>query len=134
MTLIQLFKNLTPHVKPYKWLIFIALFLTLIGSFTAQVNAIVLRYTVDEVNALVEGGKTLSDGFNILLIISSVLIGKEILNVFIKFGQQYYGQKLRIYVSRDLADIAIEKILSYRMSFFAKEENASGKLQTRIDR
>lgn len=134
MTLLQLFKNLTPHIKPYKWLIVVALFLTLIGSFTAQVNAIILRYTVDEVNALVEGGQTLSDGFHVLMIITIVLLGKEILNVFIKFGQQLYGQKLRIYVSRDLADEAIKKILSYRMSFFGEEENVSGKLQTRIDR
>ncbi len=134
MTLYQLFKNLKPHIKPYKWIIGIALFLTLIGSFTAQINAVVLRYTVDEINALVEGGKTLSDGVNILLLISAVLLGKEILNVFIKFGQQLYGQKLRIYVSRDLADLAIKKILSYRMAFFAEEENVSGKLQTRIDR
>lgn len=83
---------------------------------------------------MVEGGKTLNDGVNILIIISVVLLGKEIINVFIKFGQQLYGQKLRIYVSRDLADLAIKKILSYRMAFFAEDENVSGKLQTRIDR
>lgn len=134
MTLTRLFKNLMPYVRPYKWLIFLALFLTLIGSFTAQVNAIILRYTVDEINALVEGGKTLADGKNVLFIITGVLLGKEILNVFVKFGQQYYGQKLRIFVSRDLADAVIKKILTYRLAFFATEENETGKLQTRIDR
>lgn len=35
MTLIQLFRNLVPYVKPYRWLIGLALFLTLVGSFTA---------------------------------------------------------------------------------------------------
>ncbi|HLS71048.1 MAG TPA: hypothetical protein VK027_05250 [Chitinophagaceae bacterium] len=38
-----------------------------------------------------------------------------------------------MYVSRDLADKVIEKILTYRMAFFTSEENESGKLQTRID-
>lgn len=134
MTLIQLFKNLRPYVKPYRILIFAALILTLIGSFTAQVNALVLKYTVDEVNALVEAGKSLADGWNILFLISAILLGKEILNVFVKFGQKFYGEKLRIFVSRDLADVAVSKILTYRMAFYTSVENESGKLQTRIDR
>lgn len=134
MTLYQLFKNLVPYVKSYRWLVIVALVLTLVGSFTAQVNAIILRYTVDGVNDLVQENKTLNEGMEILIFISVVLLVKEILNVFIKFGQQYYGQKLRIYVSRDLADAVIEKILTYRMAFFIAEDNNSGKLQTRIDR
>lgn len=67
--------------------IFGTLFLTLIGSFAAQVNAIILKYTVDEVNALVEDGKGLQEGASILLFISIVLIGKELVNAFITFGQ-----------------------------------------------
>lgn len=134
MTLYQLFKNLIPYVKKYKSLIIIALLLTLIGSFTAQVNAFILRYAVDEVNFLVTDGKSLRDGITILLIITVVLLTKEIVNVFLKFGQQFYGQKLRIFVSRDLSDAIIAKILTYRMTFFAGEENKSGELQTRIDR
>ena len=50
MNLFQLFKNVSPFVKPYKWLVFITLILTLIGSLMAQVNAIVLDWTVDEIN------------------------------------------------------------------------------------
>src|SRR5699024_4801796 len=100
----------------------------------AQVNAIILRYAVDEVNDLVVGEKTLQDGFYVLTVITVVLLTKEIVNVFVKFGQQLYGQKLRIYVSRDLSNVIIEKILTYRMSFFAKGDNETGKLQTRIDR
>lgn len=134
MSLFQLFRNLLPYVKKYRGLIFIALLMTLVGSFTAQVNAIILRYTVDEANELVTAGKTLKDGMNVLILISSVLLAKEIINVFITFGQQYYGQKLRIYVSRDLSDAIIAKVLTYGMAFFASEDNESGKLQTRIDR
>ena len=134
MTLLQLFKNLRPYVKPYRRLIFAALFLTLVGSFTAQVNALVLKFTVDEINTMVEAGKSLADGWNILILISAILLGKEVLNVFVQFGQKFYGEKLRIFVSRDLAQVAVDKILSYRMAFYTSTENESGKLQTRIDR
>lgn len=134
MTLLQLFKNIWPFVKPYRLLVFAALFLTLIGSFTAQVNALTLKYTVDEINRLLQEGAGLKEGLDILIIITAVLLTKELLNVFIIFGQKYYGEKLRIYVSRDLAQTIVDKILSYRMSFYTSTSNESGKLQTRIDR
>lgn len=134
MTLIQLFKNIKPYVLPYRWLVVLALILTFIGSLTAQVNAWVLRYTVDAINGLVEEHKGLSEGINILITITVILFAKEIINSFIQFGQKYYGEKLRIFVSRDLAQKVIEKILTYQMAFFSVNNNQPGKLQTRIDR
>ena len=79
MNLFQLFKNVRPFVKPYKWLVFITLILTLIGSLMAQVNAIVLDWTVDEVNDLVTAGEKWGQrALHIVILISSVLLGKEI--------------------------------------------------------
>ena len=49
MNLIVLFKKIQPYVKPYKWLVV----LTLIGSFIAQINAVVLDKTVDAINELI---------------------------------------------------------------------------------
>lgn len=134
MNIAQLFKNLRPYVKPYRLLVIATLSLTLVGSFAAQVNAIILQYTVDSINELVEAGKGLNDGIQLLLYISIILLVKEVLNLFITFGQKYFGEKLRIYVSRDLAQAIIEKILTYRMAFYTNQDNQSGKLQTRIDR
>ena len=134
MTLYELFKNLRPFVRPYRWLVAFTLLLTLVGSLTAQVNAWVLRYTVDAINGLVEAHKGLSDGLGILTVISAILIGKEFLNLFIQFGQKYYGEKLRIYISRDLAQTVIERILTYKLAFYSSSGNQPGKLQTRIDR
>ncbi|MCC8155539.1 MAG: ABC transporter ATP-binding protein/permease [Tannerellaceae bacterium] len=134
MSLFQLFKNIAPYVKPYRLLVFFTLTLTLIGSFTAQVNAWVLRYTVDQISALLEAHKGLQEGMRILITISTILIGKEILNSFITFGQNYYGEKLRIYVSRDLAQEVIDKVLTYRLAFYTSGGNQPGKLQIRIDR
>jgi ABC-type multidrug transport system fused ATPase/permease subunit len=134
MNLFQLFKNVSPFVKPYKWLVFITLVLTLIGSLMAQVNAIVLDWTVDKVNGLVTAGVEWGvQAVRIITIISVVLLGKEILSALITFAQNYYGERMRIFVSRDLAQSVIEKVLTFRMAFFNSGDNATGKLQARID-
>ena len=134
MTIRQLVKNINPYIRPYRWLVALALILTLIGSLTAQVNAWVLRYTVDEINTLVEAGKKLKDGVSILIMISIILIGKEIINSIIQFGQKFFGEKLRIFIARDLAQSVITKILTYKLAFYTSGGNQPGKLQTRIDR
>ena len=134
MNLFQLFKNVSPFVKPYKWLVFITLILTLLGSLMAQVNAIVLDWTVDEVNGLVTAGERWGQrAAHIVILISSVLLGKEILSAGITFAQNYFGERMRIYVSRDLAQSVIEKVLTFKMAFFNSGDNATGKLQARID-
>jgi len=134
MNLFQLFKNVKPFVKPYKWLVFITLILTLIGSLMAQVNAIVLDWTVDEVNGLVSAGEKWGQrAMHIVILISSVLLGKEILSAIITYAQNYYGERMRIFVSRDLAQSVIEKVLTFKMAFFNSGDNATGKLQARID-
>lgn len=134
MNLWQLFQKLRPFVRPYRLLVVATLILTLIGSFTAQVNALTLQYAVDSINELVENGFGLAEGWNILITISAILLGKEILNAFVQFGQKFYGEKLRILVSQDLAQGIIEKFLTYRLAFFKEDNNQAGKLQTRIDR
>ena len=134
MNLITLFKNIKPFVKPYKWLVFLTLILTLIGSLMAQVNAIVLDRTVDAVNGLVQAKDfAWAKAARILTIISIVLLGKEVLSALITFAQNYFGERMRIFVSRDLSQSVIEKVLTFRMAFFNTDENATGKLQARID-
>jgi ABC-type multidrug transport system, ATPase and permease components len=134
MKIRQLVKNMWPYVSRYRWLVILALVLTLVGSLTAQVNAWVLRYTVDEINALVEAHKGLAEGLSLILLISIILLGKEIINSLIQFGHKFYGEKLRIFVAKDLAQAVIDKILTYKMAFFTSGGNQAGKLQTRIDR
>ena len=133
MNLLQLFKNLRPFVKPYKWLVFITLILTLVGSLMAQVNAIVLDKTVDAINALIGTNFQWGQAARIMTIISIVLLGKELLSAIVTFAQNYFGERMRIYVSRDLAQSVIEKVLTFKMAFFNSGDNATGKLQARID-
>ena len=133
MNLFQLFKNIRPFVKPYRWLVVITLILTLVGSLMAQVNAIVLDRTVDAINALIGTDFTWSQAARIMTIISIVLLGKEILSALITFAQNYYGERMRIFVSRDLSQAVVEKVLTFRMAYFNSDENATGKIQSRID-
>ncbi|MFV0419553.1 MAG: ABC transporter ATP-binding protein [Dysgonomonas sp.] len=134
MSLFQLFKNIKPYVYPYRWLVVLALILTFVGSLTAQVNAWVLRYTVDAINSLVEAHKGLTEGLSILVTITIILISKEIINSFIQFGQKFYGEKLRIFIAKDFSQAIIDKILTYKLAFYTSGGNQPGKLQARIDR
>ena len=134
MNLITLFKKIKPYVYPYRWLVIITLILTLIGSLMAQVNAVVLDRTVDAINALVNpDGFAWSKAAKILTVITIVLLGKEVLSALITYAQIFYGEKMRINVSKDLSQAVIDKMLTFRMAFFSGKDNETGKLQTRID-
>lgn len=133
MQLSVLYKKITPFVKPYKKMVIATLLLTFLGSFAAQVNALILKYTVDSISNLMVAHEPLSKGFHLLGIISIVLLSKELVYSVVQFGQKFYGEKLRIFITRDISQAIVEKILSYRMEFYTSGENESGKLQTRID-
>lgn len=134
MNLITLMRKIAPYVRPYKWLVVATLVLTLIGSLIAQVNAIVLDRTVDAINALVvPEGFEWSKAAHILTVISIILLGKEVLAAIIRYAQNYYGERMRILVSKDLSQAVVDRILSYRMAFFSRSGNETGRLQTRID-
>ena len=136
MTIWSLLKNILPFVLPYRWLIIVTLVLTLVGSLMAQVNAVVLDRAVDAINALIQqpGGFVWRDAMRILTVITIVLLGKEVVGAVVTFFQRYYGERMRILVSRDLSLRVVNRILSFRMAFFTSEGNETGKLQSRIDR
>jgi len=133
MTISSLYKKITPFVKPYRKMVVATLILAFIGSFAAQVNALILKYTVDSISDLMVAREPLSKGFYLLTIISVILLSKELVYSIVQFGQKFYGEKLRIFITRDISQTITEKILTYRMEFYTSSENDSGKLQTRID-
>ncbi len=130
-----MFRGIMPFVKPYKWLVVGTLVMTFVGSLAAQVNAVVLDWTVDKINALIPLGEgQWGEAIRILTLISGILLGKEVLSAVITFAQRYYGERMRILVSRDMAQAVIEKMLTFRVAFFTADNNEPGRLQTRIDR
>ncbi len=130
-----LLRRLLPFVLPYRWLLVVTLVMTFAGSLMAQVNAVVLDRAVDAINALlhIDGGFQWSAAARILITISVILLGKEVLSAVITFGQRIFGEKIRINVSRDLSLRVVDRILQFRMAFFSQDGNEPGKLQTRID-
>lgn len=134
MSIWEVFKRLRPFVQPYRSLIVFALLLTLTGALTAQVNPIVLRYTVDTIEKMQQKGWGVSQGAGLLALISGILFAKEIINSLIVFGQRFYGEKIRISISGDLANTVVSRILKYDLGFYSNNLNEKGKLQARIDR
>lgn len=132
-TLVALLKKLWDYVRPYKKMVITSLILTIIGALLAQVNALVLRYTVDELTTLSDANKTVKEGFSLLVLISIILLLKEGFYALVEFGQKFYGEKMKIYISKDFAQNIVERILTYKMAFYSSPTNESGKLQTRID-
>jgi len=136
MNIWRLLQNILPYVRPYRWLVVVTLALTFIGSLMAQVNAVVLDRSVDAINALVNepGGFSWASAARILTLICVILLGKEVVAAVVTFFQRFYGERLRILVSRDLSLEVVGRMLSFRMAFFTSEGNETGKLQSRIDR
>ena len=136
MNILSLLKNILPFVLPYRWLVGITLTLTIVSSLMAQVNAVVLDRAADAINALVgqPEGFSWSSAARILAFITAILLGKEVVSALVTFFQRYFGERMRILVSRDLSLRIVERILSFRMAFFSDEGNETGKLQSRIDR
>ncbi len=135
MSVFSLLRQLWPYVRPYRWLIAITVSLTFLGSLMAQVNAVVLDRTVDAINALIQQGDVLwSRAARILVTISIILLGKEVVASLVTFCQRYFGERLRILVSRDLSLQVVSRLLTFRMAFFTADGNETGKLQSRIDR
>ena len=94
MNLILLFKKIQPYVKPYRWLVVLTLILTLIGSFIAQINAVVLDKTVDAINELIMTNDLLwKNAAQILTVISIVLLGKEVLSAIITYAQHFLAKR-----------------------------------------
>ena len=122
-------------VKPYRWLLVVTLVLTLVGSLLAQVNAIVLDRAVDAIN-IIDQQPTLmwSSALRVLIIVSAVLLGKEVLATVVNFFRRYYGERMRILVSHDLTLQVVHHMQTFRMAFFTTSGNEAGRLQSRIDK
>ena len=122
-------------VKPYRWLLVVTLVLTLVGSLLAQVNAIVLDRAVDAIN-IIDQQPTLMwpSALRVLIIVSAVLLGKELLAAVVNFFRRYYGERMRILVSRDLTLQVVHHMQTFRMAFFTTSGNEAGRLQSRIDK
>ena len=112
MNIWQIIRRLGPFVRPYRWLVVSSLALTFVGALAAQVNPLVLRYTVDTVERLLKEGQAAQDSTSLLLFITAILFGKELVNIAVKYGQSIVGENLRVRLnsSNSLSPSAITKM------------------------
>ena len=130
MGLWKLLNRILRYVMPYRWLVVTTLLLTLLGSILAQVNALVLDRAVDAINVVNQQPQlSWKSASRILLVISAVLLGKELLAAVVNFFRRYYGERMRILVSRDLSLQVVKHILTFKMAFFTTSGNEAGRLR-----
>ena len=131
MGLWKLLNRILRYVMPYRWLVVATLLLTLLGSILAQVNALVLDRAVDAINVVNQQPQlSWKSASSILLVISAVLLGKELLAAVVNFFRRYYGERMRILVSRDLSLQVVKHILTFKMAFFTTSGNEAGRVET----
>lgn len=97
MNIRQIIRRLALFVKPYKSLVVFPIFHTLVGTLAAQVNPIVLRYNVDTIQQLLNEGGAAAESASLLLFITAVLFGKELVNISVRYGQIMLGERLRMF-------------------------------------
>lgn len=130
MGLWKLLNRILRYVMPYRWLVVATLLLTLLGSILAQVNALVLDRAVDAINVVNQQLQlSWKSASRILLVISAVLLGKELLASVVNFFRRYYGERMRILVSRDLSLQVVKHILTFKMAFFTTSGNEAGRMR-----
>lgn len=130
MGLWKLLNRILRYVMPYRWLVVATLLLTLLGSILAQVNAVVLDRAVDAIYVVNQQPQlSWKSASRILLVISAVLLGKELLAAVVNFFRRYYGERMRILVSRDLSLQVVKHILTFKMAFFTTSGNEAGRMR-----
>jgi ABC-type multidrug transport system fused ATPase/permease subunit len=134
MSFLTLVRKLWPFVSKYRRTFLLILLLTTIGAGLAQVTPIVMKYTVDTIENMIEepvSGKQIGIVVGWLVVI---LFGKEILGLFVQLGQKFLSDRIRFQLGADLHNYTISRVVSYHLSFFALPHNQIGKLEKRIDK
>ncbi|GAB3954687.1 ABC transporter transmembrane domain-containing protein [Spirosoma harenae] len=134
MSTLLLIRKLWPFVQKYRGSLALALLLTMIGALLAQVTPLVMEYTVNTVQGLLKRPIDKGEVTWVVGSLVAILLTKEILSLLIQLGQKFLSDRIRFRMAADLYDYTIRRIVSYHLSFFALNQNQTGKLEKRIDK
>jgi ABC-type multidrug transport system fused ATPase/permease subunit len=134
MNTIHLLKKLFPFIRKYRGSLILALLLTTIGALLSQVTPLVMEYSVNTVQGMLDKPVDKQRIFVIVGTLVAILLGKEILSLLVALGQKFLSDRIRFRMAGDLYDYTINRITSYHLSFFALSQNQTGKLEKRIDK
>lgn len=134
MSTLLLIRKLWPFVRTYRGSLALALLLTTLGAMLAQVTPLVMEYSVNAVQKLLNQPV---DRAEITWVVGSlvvILLTKELLSLLVQLGQKFLSDRIRFRMAADLYEYTIRRIVSYHLSFFAQSQNQTGKLEKRIDK
>ena len=134
MNTLHLIRKLWPFIRKYQGSLALALFLTLIGAVLAQVTPLVMEYSVNTVQGLLDKPVGSAQIMRIVGTLVAVLLGKEILSLVLTLWRSFLSDGIRFRMSGDLYNYTIGRIVSYHLTFFALPQNQTGKLEKRIDK
>lgn len=134
MNTFHILKKLFPFIRKYRASLIMALVLTTIGALLSQVTPLVMEYSVNTVQDMLDKPVDKERIFIIVGTLVAILLGKEILSLLVALGQKFLSDRIRFRMAGDLYDYTINRITSYHLSFFALSQNQTGKLEKRIDK
>jgi ABC-type multidrug transport system fused ATPase/permease subunit len=134
MNTFHLIRKLWPFIRKYRGSLTLALILTMISAVLAQVTPLVMEYSVNTVQGLLDKPVDRAQVMRIVGMLVAVLLGKEILSLILQLWRSFLSDGIRFRLSGDLYNYTIGRIVSYHLSFFALSQNQTGKLEKRIDK
>ncbi|RYU94280.1 ABC transporter ATP-binding protein [Emticicia agri] len=134
MNTIHILKKLFPFIRKYRGSLILALVLTTVGALLSQVTPLVMEYSVNTVQGMLDKPVDKQRIYIIVGTLVAILLGKEILSLLVALGQKFLSDRIRFRMAGDLYDYTINRITSYHLSFFALSQNQTGKLEKRIDK
>jgi len=134
MGTLTLIRKLYPFVRKYNGTLVLTLLLTMLGALLSQVTPLVMEYSVNRVQDMIERPVVRREVYLIVGSLVGILLGKELLSLGLQLWQKYLSDRIRFRMAGDLYDYTIQRIVSYHLSFFALPNNQTGKLEKRIDK
>ncbi|MBC7891098.1 MAG: ABC transporter ATP-binding protein, partial [Sphingobacteriaceae bacterium] len=134
MNTFVLVRKLWPFVRKYRNSLLLALLLTTVGALLAQVTPLVMEYTVNAVQRLLQLPIEQREVTWVVGSLVGILLVKELLSLLVQLGQKFLSDRLRFRLGADLYEYSIRRIVSYHLAFFALGQNATGRLEKRIDK
>jgi len=134
MNTFVLIRKLWPFVRKYRSSLLLALVLTTVGALLAQVTPLVMEYTVNAVQRLLQLPIEQREVTWVVGSLVGILLVKELLSLLVQLGQKFLSDRLRFRLGADLYEYSIRRIISYHLAFFALGQNATGRLEKRIDK
>lgn len=116
-----LLKRVLAYVRPYRWIFFGAIFLTIVLSALSTARPILIQFIIDNFIVTPDAANLL----NFIVLLGVLLLFEAVLQFLFIYGANFLGQS----IIRDLRIQLFEHILSFKLQYF--DQTPIGRLVTR---